>query len=570
MIKELKIKFSFIYTLLTLCLITFTSCDNINFGGDIKTIIEPQLTSKVTFYESLEPDAQYQEFTYNIGDMIYQTSFPEYSRTDYLLAGWNLKPEYRSADPTAFIYDYKAHITAMRVLPEEISIYAMWVKKCYINFVTDCDETIETVVVPYGNTVNYNDYQNWCGITKQGYNFKGWYLDPEFENEFNRYSVIKSDLTLYAKWAPVITVTYHSNDGTDRTYLGKSEEYQIDYYNFKDYMWEERSGYGFVGWARDASASVPEYYYNDYIDNITECIDLYAVWTTDVVTVTYYDTEDSSRSLAVHYGRGAHIQVGRYYKASDYGSDEIRWTWTRTGRQVKGFDLSSNADVNNLGYSEWGGYNYSLGGNDPFITEGILEDKSIYVYWVAKVYRLSFMYDNGSGDGPYNIYGSEQSVEWNHTATCPSSAPELPGYTFDGWYQKQWNSLLMKNVFRETPFDFNTVFNEQNFGEFGLYVELYAKYTPNGEEGGHFTFTVLPESDIYVSRVTVGNTVTFTADENYTSYEWHLDGVIQTAYSNQNSVSFDMSSWANGTHDVMLIVSKDDSVFSYYTQIYKY
>ena len=168
------------------------------------------------------------------------------------------------------------------------------------------------------------------------------------------------------------------------------------------------------------------------------------------------------------------------------------------------------------------------------------------------------------------IYGSEQSVEWNHTATCPSSAPELPGYTFDGWYQKQWNSLLMKNVFRETPFDFNTVFNEQNFGEFGLYVELYAKYTPNGEEGGHFTFTVLPESDIYVSRVTVGSTVTFTADENYTSYEWHLDGVIQTAYSNQNSVSFDMSSWANGTHDVMLIVSKDDSVFSYYTQIYKY
>ena len=566
MIKALQKKNSFIFSILMLCLILITGCDNINFGGDIKTLIEPNLTSKVTFYESIEPEAPFQEMTYNIGEVIYQHSFPQYTRDEYLLAGWNLMPDYRNSDPTAFTYDYKAHITSMRVLPEAVSIYAMWVKKCYISFVTDCDQTIDTVVVPYGDCVNQDDYLRWCEITKEGYHFKGWYLEPECLNEFNSFSIITGDITLYAKWAPVINVTYHSNDGTDRIHVGASEEYQISMHWCSDYHWEEREGYGFIGWARDASASTPDYYYGDTIEDITECLDLYAVWTTDLVSITYYDTEDSTRTLTVHYGRGAHLLIGRYFTTD--GTREIRWTWTRTGRQIKGFDFSSSADINNLSYTPYG--DYALGGNDPFRTEGILEDKTIYVYWTAKVYKLSFYYDDGTGNGTFRQYGSEQDVEWNTTATCPSVPPEIPGYTFEGWYNRYWDGMFMTYAFSPTPFDFTTVFNEQNFGENAIYVSLYAKYTPSQTEGGHFTFTVLPMSDIYVSRIVIGNTATFTADEDYDSYEWYLNGIKLTAYNNQNSVSFDMSSWANGIHDLMLIVSKDSDVFSYYAQITKY
>lgn len=49
---------------------------------------------------------------------------------------------------------------------------------------------------------------------RQGYVFKGWYLDDgTFNNLFDFESSVTSDLTLYAKWARVFTVTFHNDDG---------------------------------------------------------------------------------------------------------------------------------------------------------------------------------------------------------------------------------------------------------------------------------------------------------------------------------------------------------------------
>ena len=560
---ENKKFYRFIYFFILLSFYLFSGCDNINFGGDIKTNFDTQLLTTVSYYESIESDALHTDKTYRIGDTIFNSSFPQYQKEDYMVVGWNVKPEYRNINPSGYMYDSRARIISMTVGPDPVALYALWAKKCYIDFVTNCDETIESTVVPYGDSVNINEYTAWCSIQKEGYNFKCWCLDPETEIVFDPRTPVKGNLTLYAKWAPVITITYHSNDGTDRVYAAAEEEYQIDYFSFNDYMWEERSGFGFTGWARSPSATVPDYYFNDSIQDLTECLDIYAVWSDDIVSVTYHDTENSTRTQIVHYGRGAHFRVGTYYTQD--GTRYIYNTWRNTGRSIKGYDLSSSADADNLTYDLWGwpqnGYM-----NDPFYDTGITSDTDIYAYWGIKIYHINFHYKDK--DGIYKAYGEQQDIEWNDTVTCPAVAPEIPGYTFEGWYERNWmygNVIVLK----DTPFNFNTVLNEANFGE-SVWIDLYAKYTPGGNAPGYISITVQPESDIWVTWTRSENIITFTAPDDYDSYEWRVDGIVQTTQNNESSVSFDTSTWSNGIHDIMLIVTSGDNVYSYYSQVSKY
>lgn len=560
---EIKRNNKFIYIFLILCISLFYGCENINFGGDIKASLESQLYTTVSYYESIESDSPHTDKTYRVGETVSKFSFPQYEKDDYMVVGWNVKPEYRNINPAGYIYDSRARIISMTVGPDSVALYAMWAKKCNIDFVTNCDETIESIVVPYGDPLDYEQYLKWCSLEKEGYNFKGWCLDPETKVMFDPYSPVTGDMTLYAKWAPIIKVTYHSNNGLDQTYIGKEEEYQIEYYNFEDYMWEERAGYGFVGWARSPSATTPDYYYFDNINNITECLDVYAVWSEDVVSVTYYDKENDSRSQVVHYGRGARFRVGTYYTTDRIS--HITNIWRNTGREIKGFDLSASADAENLTYDSWGWCKNGQN-NDPFITTGITADTSIYAYWGVKIYHINFKYQDKNGE--YKSYGEEQQVEWNNKPTCPAGAPEIPGYTFEGWYERQWYNGNVIGL-KSTPFDFDIPLTETTYGG-STWIDLYAKYTPGGNAAGYVTISVQSNSDIWVSWTRSENIITFTAQDEYDSYEWYIDGVVQTAYNNDSSVSVDTSTWTNGLHDIMLIVTSGGNVYSYYCQVNKY
>lgn len=560
---EIKRNNKFIYIFLILCISLFSGCENFNFGGDIKGSLEGQLYSTVSYYESIESDSPHTDKIYRIGETVSKFSFPQYEKDDYMVVGWNVKPEYRNINPAGYIYDSRARIISMTVGPDSVALYAMWAKKCTIDFVTNCDETIESIVVPYGDPVDYEQYEKWCSLEKEGYNFKGWCLDPETQVMFDPYSPVTGNMTLYAKWAPIIKVTYHSNNGSDQTYVGKEEEYQIEYFSFEDYMWEERAGYGFVGWAKSPSATTPDYYYYDSINNITECLDVYAVWSEDVVSVTYYDKENDSRTQVVHYGRGARFRVGTYYT-----TDRIRHItdiWRNTGREIKGFDLSASADAENLTYDSWGWCKNGQN-NDPFITTGITADTSIYAYWGVKIYHINFKYQDKNGE--YKSYGEEQQVEWNNKPTCPEGAPEIPGYTFEGWYERQWYNGNLAGL-KSTPFDFDIPLTETTYGG-STWIDLYAKYTPGGNAAGYVTISVQSDSDIWVTWTRSENIITFTAQDEYDSYEWYIDGVVQTGYNNDSSVSVDTSTWSNGLHDIMLIVTSGGNVYSYYCQVNKY
>ncbi len=50
--------------------------------------------------------------------------------------------------------------------------------------------------------------------TKDGFAFGGWYLDAGFETEHLFTEAVMGDITLYAKWIPLFTVTFETNGGT--------------------------------------------------------------------------------------------------------------------------------------------------------------------------------------------------------------------------------------------------------------------------------------------------------------------------------------------------------------------
>ena len=110
--------------------------------------------------------------------------------------------------------------------------------------------------------------------TKEGYEFKGWYLDPEFKDEFESLTGIKDSITLYAKWEEITNVnefevSFNTNGGSEVALQKVSENGLVT--KPED---PTKEGYTFVGWFEDESL---ENEFN-FDTKITESKTLYAKW----------------------------------------------------------------------------------------------------------------------------------------------------------------------------------------------------------------------------------------------------------------------------------------------------
>ncbi|HHX80134.1 MAG TPA: hypothetical protein GX692_03615 [Acholeplasmataceae bacterium] len=110
--------------------------------------------------------------------------------------------------------------------------------------------------------------------TKEGFAFAGWFTDAGFENEFDFDTPITADITLYAKWNPLVKVMIEANGGIVK--LGGNEITYL-YLNPGEVLPElvcERKFYNFDGWFTDLNLTVPF----ELDTQITEEITLYAAW----------------------------------------------------------------------------------------------------------------------------------------------------------------------------------------------------------------------------------------------------------------------------------------------------
>ena len=88
---------------------------------------------------------------------------------------------------------------------QDITLYAKWTSIAYtVTFETNKGTPIEAQLVPEGTFAT----KPVPAPTKEGYLFEGWYTEQTMTNFFDFYTPITKDITLYAKWMDISSITY--------------------------------------------------------------------------------------------------------------------------------------------------------------------------------------------------------------------------------------------------------------------------------------------------------------------------------------------------------------------------
>ena len=558
--KSLSFFVAFLLLLLTSC----EGFNGINFNENIKEKINEDLAVTYHFYEYPDLNSSHIDRVFMISKTVSSSSFPKFVQDENILVGWQYMKEGQTTDvqlPKNFTLNAKNYINTVRVGYEEESLYAIWKKKCTVTFVTNMDGlTIDPVIVPEGDTLEYPQFNNRQGELR----FWGWYTDEEFHQGWDFNKPVTGDMTLYGKWVHVFTITYHKNDGTDNKW---EREYPIEEnysHDYADCMFGQREGYGFVGWSSTASGAV-EFYSGDEISG-TQNRDLYAVWSDDVITISYIDKSSNFDSKSLVYGRGAHITVGRVLNDDNRWYQDLGSIWKIDGKEIAGFSTDTNADIENLPYDKWGGYD-SDPSPDHYVWKNyiaVTENLTFYTFWRDIVYTVTFRYQDRFGN--LQNFGQSVTVGWNQCLTRPATDPMVPGKTFENWYYA--TPVNNGYAISTSPFDFSTKFNDDSFNG-NRYITMMAKFTEGGVSTGDVTsgisFAESPDSDISFSSISINrsaNTIQLSAPTGYSEYHWYINGAEDTNLTNQNTVSITTTSWTAGYYDITLIVYDGTNYYS--------
>ena len=88
---------------------------------------------------------------------------------------------------------------------QDITLYAKWTSIAYtVTFETNGGSAIEAQLVPEGTFAT----KPATAPTKEGNLFEGWYTEQTMTNLFKFYTPITKDITLYAKWMDISSITY--------------------------------------------------------------------------------------------------------------------------------------------------------------------------------------------------------------------------------------------------------------------------------------------------------------------------------------------------------------------------
>lgn len=88
---------------------------------------------------------------------------------------------------------------------QDITLYAKWTSIAYtVTFETNGGSAIEAQLVPEGTFATKPE----TVPTKEGNLFEGWYTEQTMTNLFDFYTPITKDITLYAKWMDISSITY--------------------------------------------------------------------------------------------------------------------------------------------------------------------------------------------------------------------------------------------------------------------------------------------------------------------------------------------------------------------------
>ena len=172
-----------------------------------------------------------------------------------------------------------------------------------------------------------------------------------------------------------------------------------------------KSGYSFIGWNTDRSATEALYTNGQSVNNLTTTnggtVNLYAIWRKSV-TITYNRNGGAG---------GPTSQTGYAYNSDTTASITITTSKpTKSGYTFMGWGKSSTTTT--VSYNA--GSTYSFSGNT-----------TIYAIW-RKSFTITYKNNGGTG-GPTSQTGYIYNSSSTGSLTLSTSKPTKSGYTFVGW-----------------------------------------------------------------------------------------------------------------------------------------
>ena len=310
------------------------------------------------------------------------------TRTGYTFLGW-------STLSYATVAQYQPNATYFG--NGNMTLYAVWEEKTYAITYSGNGGT----GIPSGQIKKYgtNLTLSYTKPTREGYTFLGWSTNKSASTPsyYPGSSLsLNQDMTLYAVWEnEKYTISYNANGGSGAP---SSQTKTYGYDLTLSYTKPTRTGYTFAGWATSSNATVVT-----YAPGSTYRFDgdgtLYAVWTANTYTVTYY----------ANGGLGAPSS-----QTKTYGYDlTLSYTKpTRTGYTFSGWATSSSATI--VTYAP--GSIYRFDGN-----------VTLYAVWTMNTYKVSYS-SNGGQYAP-----SQQTKTYGIDLVLSTEEPFRAGYTFLGW-----------------------------------------------------------------------------------------------------------------------------------------
>ncbi|MCQ2794018.1 MAG: InlB B-repeat-containing protein [Bacilli bacterium] len=377
------------------------------------------------------------------------------------------------------------------------TVYAQWeIKHFTVTFVTNCSQTVDPQYVDYG----YWAYEPHLD-RREGYTFKGWYLDSKFSSKFDFDTPIKSNLTLYARWdVNNWSLDFYIPDGVEVYPAGAQTSFPSVSYGTKVStlpnvpVSASMVGYDFFGWMDNgdqidlANYTMPDrdviIYPNleKHVYQVTFLVDgeiyqqqgveyqgvaqvpdpptkegyTFAEWqlngetydfsqpvTSNLQLEAKFDINHHSITLNASDGEFADGEKTKVIENVEYGTNILSI-------------ISETPDKVGYSFNHW---SYVEGDPSPEQEVGkdaTLPDQDIIIYaiYLIDTYRVTFVDNTEECDVP------PQDVVFMEYATEPADIHKY-GYDFAGWYDNP--------EFSGTPFDFvNTPITSN--------ITLYAKW----------------------------------------------------------------------------------------------
>ncbi len=318
---------------------------------------------------------------------------PNPTKNGCVFDGWYT----HSTGGTKITSSTKVTITANQAL------YAQWKGNTYSVTFDSCGGTCSTSSM----NVVYNSFYGELPVpTRTGYSFDGWYTAIAGQGGTHISSstmvYIAENHTLYAQWTPnTYTVKYNANGGSG-TMSNSSHTYDVSKALTSNAF--TKSGYTFLGWSTNSSATTATYTDGQSVKNLTstngDTVNLYAVWS-KIPTYTI--------SYNANGGSGA---PSSQTKTKDVTLALSTTKPTRTGYTFLGWSTNSSATSST----------YSAGGS--FTNNA---DTTLYAVWKANTYTVKYNANGGSGTM------SNSSHTYDVSKALTTNAFTRSGYTFLGW-----------------------------------------------------------------------------------------------------------------------------------------